>query len=218
MVTCIGIDFDNTLAHFLTSSTGFFKIFSRYHVSEEQLRKTYDEVAHSQNGNGFTFEGMLADVTKMVLALSSHEDELKRAFGKWLRENLTLYPDSLSALTNWHDGLRIPICIVTAGAEEYQRQKVDLMQIPHDDIIVVPHANEKASVTKKLLSRYGRQIVFIDDKDSELDHLCDAGIDSGDVLKVHIKRPDSPYRDQKPRYKHLEVESLADPSLAKALV
>ncbi|MDO8482301.1 MAG: haloacid dehalogenase-like hydrolase [bacterium] len=217
MVTCIGIDFDNTLARFLTSSTGFFEIFSPHRVPETQLKETYDAIAHSQQGKGFTFEEMLADVTKMVHTLSSHKEELKKAFGNWLRANLVLYPDSLSALTRWHNKLHIPVCIVTAGAEQYQRQKVQLLHIPHDDIIVVPHANEKASVTKMLLQRYGRRIVFIDDKESELDHLCEAGISTDDVLKVHINRPDSPYRDQVPKYKHLEVASLADKLLVNAL-
>ena len=212
MISCICVDFDNTLGHFTHGSRDFFNIFLQRKIPRETLEKVYKETACAL---GFSFPHFVNFLADAVGGIPNREN-LGIEFEEWLQRELTVYPDSIPACTLWQRH-HIPVCIITAGEEQYQKHKVALLHIPHDDVIVVQHVNEKAPATKKLLKRYGRRIVFIDDKESELDQLCDAGIGTDDVLKVHINRPDSPYGDQKSRYEHLEIESLLDPNLATAL-
>lgn len=127
----------------------------------------------------------------------------------WLHASFIWYDDARAAFALWQ-AQSIPLCVVTAGNAKYQMKKVDQLGIHCDTVIVVPHVNEKAKVARFLISHYRGFVVIIDDKESELDAIRDSGVTEREALLVHIRRSDSLYRTQTPRYQHLEIASLLE--------
>lgn len=206
---CITIDFDNTLAHFVgrDGSKGFFPIFEKHGIPRATVEQCYEATKES----GFSVEKLLNELSLrgvMPCFGTVFKEQLQEEFAGWLQRSLILYPDSLAALTMLQKQ-HIPICIITVGDERFQRRKIQLVHPPHDEVIVVPHFNDKADAEKKVLVRFGGPIVLVDDKAKELDAIRDAGLDEAAVETVHINRADSPYRSQQAKYHHHEIFSLA---------
>lgn len=207
---CVTIDFDNTLAHFVgeDGSKGFFPIFEKHGILREMVEQCYEATKE----NGFSVEKLLNELSLRGVVLCSStvfREQFQEEFARWLQQSLILYPDSFVALTALQKR-NIPICIITVGDERFQRRKIELVHPPYDEVIVVPHFNDKADAEKNVLVRFGGPIAFIDDKAKELDAVRDAGLDEADVETVHINRADSPYRSQQAKYHHHEIFSLVE--------
>lgn len=207
---CMGVDFDGTLVHFTDPHyNGLFEIYTRRGIPRGAVERCYGEVKGADGFSPDKLTSRVAETTGISLDAESISDE----YGEWWRTHLIPYEESILQVTFWMRNCGIPVVIVTAGDAIYQREKVLHARIPHDQLITVPRVNEKAAIMSELLARYGAPIAVFDDKASELDALRDAGLDESCVMTIWIRRPDSRYRDQMPKYRHLTVERLDDPVL-----
>ncbi len=208
-VTCVLVDLDNTLSHFIGKggSKGFFGVFTPHGIPEIQCVKCYESV----KTDGFSLKKFLNELTTRGVALVSRAllpEQLEKDFNLWLRRSLVLYPDSLPALALWQKH-HIPVCIVTAGDETFQREKIELLHLPHDAVVVLPHTGEKTSVIKTILVQFGPPVALIDDKENELDAVR-ATYTEENVRTIHVGRMDSPYRGQVPQCEHHEATNLVE--------
>ncbi len=209
---CIAVDFDHTLARL--DDPGYrelFAIFTARGVPLEIVELSYQAVKAS---NGFSLPNLLGEVSDRGFVLD--EPAIRMAFDGYLGAKLHPYSDTLTAVQSWRDR-HIPVVIVTAGADSYQREKVVAVKIPCDLVLVVSRVNQKTELIQALLEQYGSPLIFVDDKGSELDALRDAHLKEDAVATVRILRPDSPYYNQVPRYHHMEVTTLTDVALVDTL-
>lgn len=216
---CIVVDFDHTLARLddppLSPGLdypGLFQIFTLRGVPEKVARESYRKVKAS---NGFSVHHLTRHLSERG-GFDLDEVEIQKDFRRYLEEKLLLYPDTLPAVRRWR-ALGIPVVILTAGEESYQQEKVRATKIPYDDLLIIPRANEKTEFVHALLERYGRPIAVFDDKATELDALRNNGLSQDEVITVRVRRPDSPYYDQPPRHRHIEVAILTDDALVGLL-
>lgn len=211
-IRCVAVDFDNTLAYFKNpTEKGLFDVFRRRGVREEHIRKAYEE----SSVNGFSIANFMDCIAKIHGSISD-EESISQDFENWLQSSLALYSDSLSAIQNWQ-AAGIPVVIVTFGNPEYQRQKIKMVNISCDGVEVVSPPRRKFEVIGELLGKYGAPIVFIDDKQTELDEVR-ARFPESQVTTLLAARPDSPYRNKSAKYFHFVIGSLEKASLLLRLI
>lgn len=193
--TCIAIDFDGTLAYFTGGYEQLFDIFVRRGVPQEIVRRGYEKT--KQEG-GFSIVAMI-DVMSVLVGHLFDREAIEGEFSVWLRQSLFLYPDSLPWLTEWRRR-GVPIAIVTAGNADYQTQKISTLAVPHDHLFVVVKEDEKPTVVRKLLKRYGAPILLVEDRPSVLDLMRNGNLMEGEVVNVRLLRKESPYYHDEPTH------------------
>lgn len=206
---CIVIDFDGTLASFLSGREGFFDIFIKRGVPENVVKESYETVKASK---GFSIESLCNMLNTKGFSLS--KDALESDFETWVQKDLALYPDSMMAVKNWKKQ-GIPIIILTAGEEVTQRQKVAVTQIPYDELCVVPTAKEKVAEVSRLLEKYGKPLLMLDDRADILDMVKEAFGDSSGVSTVWVHRVNSDF--PRGKHEHIEIKDLSAESLAQVM-
>lgn len=196
---CIAIDFDYTLAHFINGYNGLFEIFTKQGIPFSLVKQTYEEV--KQTGFSLSnFIQILEEKTDIILNL----ENIYTDFQTWLLETLCLYEDAKFL----QKPLNIPVVIITFGDSEFQLQKIHNMNIVCNSVHTVSCINSKSDTLNNLLQTYGAPILYIDDKASELDAIADSGIRAEDVITFHIFRKDSPYKFEKSKIPHKQINSL----------
>ena len=206
---CIVIDFDGTLASFLSGREGFFDIFIKRGVPQHVVKETYEAVRASQ---GFLIENLYGALR--VKGFSLNKDVLESEFEERIQKDLTLYPESMTAMKNWKKQ-GIPIIILTAGEEATQRQKVAVTQIPYDELCVVPTAKEKVAEVSRLLKKYGKPLLVLDDRADILDLIHEEFKDSSGVRTVWVHRVNSDL--PRGKHEHIEIKDLSAESLAHVM-
>tara|TARA_Y100000310_G_C20583848_1_gene764379 strand:- start:4 stop:630 length:627 start_codon:yes stop_codon:yes gene_type:complete len=201
---CIVVDFDGTLAHFAHGSQGFFKIFTQRRVPESVVQEGYEQLKTTE---GFSMQGLTALLEKKF---SFKKEGTEQEFEEWLQQELVLYPESIEAIQYWK-GQNIPVVILTAGQESFQREKVDMMKIPYDKLCIVPSDTEKVVEIKNLMSVYGKPIAVIDDKATILDMIRSEFPDTNEVKTIWIRRSEPSV--QKTEYEHMEISDLQKTTL-----
>jgi hypothetical protein len=200
---CIAIDFDFCSATFKNGFAGLYAIFEKRGVPNKKARSLYQEAKNL----GLTIETYQRLVEQEFGPLPNRRN-INQEFQDWLEKTLTPYPDAPHAFALWHT--KIPIIFVTSGDNTYQLQKIVATDLPYTEIRFVKPANTKLDVVRELLLRYGAQLVFIEDKPSELDTIRNNNIQKELVRTVRILRSDSPYASVPSEYSHEEVHSLLD--------
>jgi len=206
---CIVIDFDGTLASFLSGREGFFDIFIKRGVPEHVVKESYETVKASK---GFSIENLCNMLNAKGFSLN--KNVLESEFETWVQKDLALYPDSMMAVKNWKKQ-GIPIIILTAGEEVMQRRKVALTQIPYDELRVVSTAKEKVAEVLSLLKKYGKPLLVFDDRADILDLIHEEFKDSSDVVTVWVNRINSDF--PRGKHEHIEIKDLSAESLAKVI-
>lgn len=211
MITCIAIDLDNTLIYPRGGNLRLFRVLAKHGVPLLRLPAIYEEAKQ----HGLSAHSLLAAAkthSKKPLDAGAIQNDIAR----WLHASVACYPDSIAAVTEWRKR-RVPVMIVTVGVPEFQKEKIAIAGIPHDDVFVVQNVNGKSSVLGTLLDRYGATCLFIDDKSTELDAAYESGIAPERVLTFRIRRRNSPYYQQKAVYEHRHITRLDDPIIIQQL-
>lgn len=201
------LDFDGTLAYFREGGAlGWFSILTNRGFPEDVVQKTYQDLLSSK---GFSIDRFL-EMIRLKTALRIDEDGIKREFNEWVKQQLTLYPDALPAIKRWRiQG--VLVVVLSAGEASFQQQKVQSVNVPYDELIIVDHAFEKASKVRDLIASKGNSVVIIDNRVDVLDDVYEQI--GKEVITVWIRRPGSKKNIKRSRYSHVEVKSLFDSRL-----
>ena len=206
---CVVIDFDGTLAFFLSGQGGFFDIFIKQGIPEHIVKESYEAV---RSNKGVSVEN-LYDVLS-AKGFSLNKDTLESKYEEWIQTDLALYPESMEAMQNLKKQ-GIPTIVLTAGDETAQKRKIALTQIPYDELVIVPTAKGKVVEVSRLLKKYGKPLAVFDDRADILDLIRESFQDSSDVVTVWVHRVNSNVPEG--QYKHIEIKDLREESLAKVI-
>ncbi len=202
-VTCIAIDFDDTLVSLEKQKGELFRICAEYKVPESVALKAYEEIYSAE---GFSYQGMRKTLKKHGYDVS---EKFEADLFEILKKNLSLFPETTVTLDKWKKML--PIIIITGGNEAFQKKKIEMVGLENYPCIVTK-VGDKTEAIQKVLKEYGMPIAFIDNKMSELETLEKAGVSKRDVLMILLNRDEtiknSPYE---------MISSLEDPKLENIL-
>ncbi len=202
-IKCIAVDFDGTLANFNGGiSNGFHEIFSKRGIAKETVDATRKEIDEKI---GFTIEKFVELIKeKSGIKNLPAEESIVSEFRSRLRF-FKAYTETTSSVEEW---LRfVPVVVVTRGNPAYQKEKLDLVNVPANEIFIVEPPQKKSEVLRKLVERYGGPIIFVDDRVSELDDVRRNGLGKKDVITLRMKRSDT-IETNKSEYEHKEINSL----------
>ncbi len=204
MIKYLATDLDNTLVYLDGGHEKYFKFLERYSVPRETACESYEATKCEE---GFSMKNLIARVEKMT-GVKMDKERVIADFDSWLSNRLKVYPD-VSDFLALVSARGIPFSIVSTGEPEFQNEKVKMAGLKPLEIRVVSRVGEKPKVLKEMLAKSPGQVMYIDDKASELDAIRKV-FSEDDVVTVRIKRADSPYKDDVGEYKHREIKSLAE--------
>lgn len=184
----LALDLDYTLAHYKDGLKGLFEITQKFGVPESVAKRA---LAVTEE-RGFSL-GLFYKILSFNVHLLVSEDRFMELATPWLRENYALYDDAYEFLAQYLE--HVPVIIVTAGDEDFQREKIRVLGFFPDEIIVVPMGTSKIGALKDIYGRYQKLVVFIDDNPSEFDCIS---LDAwfwfpATSYSVRISRDDSPH-------------------------
>ncbi|MBI3633002.1 MAG: HAD family hydrolase [Candidatus Vogelbacteria bacterium] len=200
----VALDFDNTVAYFEGGREGIFNLFENFDIKPEEAEKVYEM---TKKDGGFNIDNLIEKI-KEKTGKKIDIEAVKLDFINWLKKSLKLYPDAKELFARLEKQRR-SYSIISVGNELFQRQKIAVLGLKPKNVSIVARVGDKPSVLQNLALEVGRQIIYIDDKASELDAIR-RDLGEQKVLTVRIDRPDSPYRDEKAQYKHVEIKNLGD--------
>ncbi len=203
-ISCIVTDFDFTLSHFSDPiDCGLFDVFRRRGVSEDLIKAAFDAVAR----RGYNKENFINEVFSSAGSdCNSDKQSAATEISAWLKRSLTPYPDSEPFLWKYWGHTRI--VILTHGEQIYQRQKINAVAVPYDEIHVVTPPRRKADVLQELLGRFGAPLLFVDDRGDELDMAVDR-LGAESVKTVWMGRDDAPAESKMPpKHTHIRAASF----------
>ena len=199
-LACVS-DFDDCLVR-LTDRSKLFGIFTSASdgLSRAGVERIYRKVRDSI---GFS-------ATHMINAIrgegySINEKAVCAALDRWLKNSLEPYHDTMQFVGRVRAS-NIPFIVITFGEEKYQIKKVQMSGIPYDQLIVVSSPAEKVERIREVIKKFGRPIVYIDDKATTLDKIARA-FSPETVLTVRPVR--GPYRMLAAKRMHWEIASFA---------
>lgn len=186
------LDLDHTLAHYKDNMKGLYAITREMGISEGVTR----DAIEAAEGIGFSFSKLYQILAQKVHVYMKEEEFLELAQG-WFKENYVLYDDALLFLRDYLE--HVPLVVITAGSEEFQREKMKLLDfIPHD-VIVVPIGEPKMGALKSAWEKYdGKTAVFVEDNPGEFVHIEFDGWFGIACYSIRMRRADSPYSWRKP--------------------
>ncbi len=161
-VSCIAIDFDDTLAS-LEGGKGALLGFFAKSLPFEEVVSVYQEIRVTPEG--FSPQRLIEKILEKNPSIHCDKEELLREFAEWLRVSLKLFPEVYEVIEKWRK--KVPVVIVSAGNEVFQREKITFTKVPHDACYVTA-MGKKTEVIAQLLNIYSSPIAFIDDKRDEL--------------------------------------------------
>jgi len=211
MIKFIAADLDNTLVFPRGGVSSLLRLFAKYKIAPKHVLDIYAKAKQS----GLSSESLIRAAQEYVdapLDRGTIEHDIER----WLKKSIRCYPDALASVTKWREA-NIPVIIVTVGAPEFQKKKIELSGLSYDDVCIVDSVNNKSDTLRTLLARFGAPCIFIDDKASELDAVVESGITSNEVLTYRIRRTNGPYYGQKPVHAHTDIKHLDDPRLMEQI-
>ncbi|MBI3632608.1 MAG: HAD family hydrolase [Candidatus Vogelbacteria bacterium] len=200
----VALDFDNTLAYFEGGREGIFDLFITLNIPRDVVEVAYKATKRS---GGFNIDKLVDEIEK-ILKKSIDEVKVKVLFSKWLERSLKLYPDTEDLVANLKKKGG-SFSIVSVGDQSYQEQKIKLLGLNPVSINIVPTVGDKPTILQKLVLETGRPIIYIDDKATELDSIRKC-LNEEDVQTIRIIRDDSPYKEEKSKYKHKEITNLGE--------
>lgn len=184
----LALDLDHTLAHYKDGLRGLFEITRNLGVSESVAK----QVLAATEERNFSLRLFYQILSLKSCILISEEKFLELA-QSWFKENYVLYDDAEDFLLKYLE--RVPIVIVTAGDEDFQREKIALLDFFPNETIVVPVGTSKIDALKDIYGRYQKPVVFIDDNPVEFNriHLDAWFCFPAASYLVRMKRADSPH-------------------------
>ncbi len=204
--SCIALDLDQTLIHYRGEYEGMFEPFTKRNVPKKIVETARDNTTLV---GGFSIVNLLVTLRSLITHVPD-EPAIERELEMWFKNCLALYDDASRFMKQWEKKHTPPLAIVTRGDETWQRRKVEFLTLAHDHLFVTEKRITKCDALRKLITRYGAPLIFVDDKASELDRVREEGLGENAVLTVLIKRPESIYRDQKAEFPHRVISTLED--------
>lgn len=198
--SAIALDYDFTVARFLSGFDGLHQILVRQGMSLPDAQKAHEKA----EGFGFTPNILLACAGELGFTPLS-PNRFHAEFRQWLKDELRLYPEMTAVAEKWSG---IPIHIVSFGDEQYQMAKITATCIPHVDARITKEP--KAKALGELYRKYHGTIWFFDDNPHEHDGVRDAGLTDKEVICLFVDRPESPHNSKVPKYEHRRVSSLLE--------
>lgn len=184
----LALDLDYTLAYYKDGLSGLFDILRKLGIQESVARQA---LATAEERN-FSFE-LFYQILSMKVHVFVSEREFVELVTPWFRENYALYDDAFEFLSKYLE--HVPIVVVTAGDERFQRDKIRILKFFPNEIIVVPVGTPKIDALKDVYGRYKKVVVFVDDNPSEFDRISiDAWFSfPATSYSVCMARDDSPH-------------------------
>lgn len=199
----LAIDLDNTLAHYKDGLVGLLEITRKLGVPDSEAKKAI----RATEERNFSFR-----LLYQILSLKTHifvsEDQFLALTKTWFVENYELYDDAHEFLYQYLE--RVPIVVVTAGDEEFQHEKIQLLGFVPNETIVVPVGTPKMTALKEVSERYKKVVVFIDDNPNEFAHIhFDAWFSFPSTsYSVRMRRSDSPHEKSKRNHLSNKVRTI----------
>ncbi len=200
---CIVLDFDNTISSFKGGKSGLFAIFTRQDADGRLVRESYEE---TKKEGMFSIENLTQKLEQKT-GIHFNKEEITKEFQVWILDTVCLYSDSAPIISNWRKK-GIPVIILTFGYSSYQKQKISMTNTPHDEVFIVESNDTKISVCEKVIKKYGKPLIVIDDTPSVLDDIKDMKFSQDEVVTFLMRRPDCPYIHNKPKYYHREISDF----------
>lgn len=184
----LALDLDYTLAHYRDGLKGLFEITHELGVPESVAKRA---LAATEE-RGFSL-GLFYQILSLSVHLFVSAERFVELAMPWFRENYALYDDAYAFLAQCLE--RIPVVVVTAGDEDFQREKIRVLGFFPDEVVVVPMGTSKISALKDIYRRYQKLVVFVDDNPSEFDCIS---LDAwfwfpATSYSVRMSRNDSPH-------------------------
>ena len=194
------LDLDYTLAHYKDGLSGLFAITHKLGIPENVAR----HALMTTEERNFSFE-LFYQILSTKVHVFVNEHKFIELVMPWFRENYILYDDAFEFLSQYLE--HVPVVVVTAGDEEFQREKIRVLDFFPNEIIVVPMGTPKVDALKDIYGRYQKVVVFVDDNPSEFDRIS---IDAwfgfpATSYSVRMARNDSPHVHV---VKHLAVNKV----------
>lgn len=184
------LDLDYTLAHYRNGTEGLFEVTRELGVSKDTTRQVLTFV-ESRNFSFVEFYRVLTANAQN----SINENLFNERMQTWFKENYELYDDARVFLADYLE--RVPIVIVTAGDNKFQRKKIFHLGFVPDEVIVVSMGDSKLDALKDVFDRYQKTVIFVDDNPREFDHISfDAwfGFPSTSY-RIRMRRKDGPHEN-----------------------
>lgn len=184
----LALDLDYTLAHYKDGLKGLFEITQKLGVPESVARRALA----ATEASGFSL-GLFYQILSLSVHLFVSEGRFMELATPWFRENYALYDDAYEFLAQYLE--HVPVVVVTAGDEDFQREKIRVLGFFPNEVIVVPMGTSKIGALKDIYGRYQKLIVFVDDNPDEFGCISlDAwfGFPATSYL-VRMSRDDSPH-------------------------
>ncbi|PJA89587.1 MAG: hypothetical protein CO137_03510 [Candidatus Magasanikbacteria bacterium CG_4_9_14_3_um_filter_32_9] len=192
---CLLFDLDGTLVTFKDKKQGLWNIFLKKGISDEIIKENYQKVINSAfNLEKFldSFENL--EKTGIIIEMQN-----------WLNKNIILYPDA-SFIKN----KGFSFILFTFGDIKYQLEKINAVEIK-PDLFLFSEKFPKIHTIKSFITSLAPKIkkngpiIFIDNSFLELDAVRDEGYSENKIITIWLNRNKS---NDKPKYKHLEINSL----------
>lgn len=182
------LDLDYTLAHYRDEMKGFFTVTQSFGIPESEARRALA----TAEGMNFSFETFYRILTMQMHVFVSEEKFVERATA-WFKKEYVFYDDAYRFLFDYLE--QAPVIIVTAGDEQFQREKIRHLDLVPHEVIVVSMGESKIDALKDVYQQYQKTVVFIDDNPKEIDRVAfDAWFGFPPAsYRVRMRRSDSPY-------------------------
>ncbi len=201
MITTIACDLDGTLCHYKNGYSQIFKIFEKYGISETQTKKGYEKILES----GFSIE-KLSIFLKEKYAVKIHLESVEKEFQSFLKKSLVLYDDVLPFLK---ENRSLSFVIVSFGDPGFQKQKIELLGLKPEKLIVTHKRNDKGLALHSLHKESHDSLIYIDNHISELDEVRKKIPHEERVKTIFLDRNDQYAGRPSP---HLRITSLQEVS------
>jgi FMN phosphatase YigB (HAD superfamily) len=201
----IACDLDYTLTRFLDAGMSGLEAIFTGRGADPGLVKSALAEANEKSFSFSVFHHLVEHRSGKSFPFRKTFDE----FVAWLRTTVSCYDDTHSALMFMRSH-GIAVSVITFGDPRYQRQKLNVSKIPHDDVRFAAKRGDKWQHLEALIETYETPIIFVDDCPAELDAVRENGLMEGLVRTVRMRRADSPHIAAAPKYDHRTITTLFD--------
>lgn len=206
--TVLVLDFDNTLVK-ITHRNDLFSSFGQDKIPAKEVKSTYADI---HNKGGFSPSNMLRALKEKGYCVN--EAQTMADFDKWLSRSVRRYGDAASLIRKAREvGMRV--VILTYGVEEYQKMKIAMSGILHDEVIVVDSPEKKVDALAGLKEKWDGPLLYLDDSLEVISVVARSEKLRHHVIPVFVSRSKSPVSIPDPNLRLRIVKSLSDPRIFK---
>lgn len=201
MITSIACDLDGTLCYYTHGYSKLFTLFEKYGISEKHVKHSYEKIRE----DGFSIEKLITFLEE-AHAVKINLESTKKEFQSFLKKSLVLYDDVLPFL---QENQSLPFVIVSFGDPGFQKQKIELLGLKPEKLIVTHKRNDKGLALHSLSKEAEDSLVYIDNRISELDEVRKKIPEEERVKTIFLDREDQYGGRPSP---HLRITGLKEVS------